>query len=84
MRKIYQKIILYSLILKELTIPDVAKTVVWSGESLCVSIKKEYYLIDYPTGKTKSLLSHENTETPLTLLLPDQQILLQKESIPLL
>lgn len=66
---------------KELTLPDVAKTAVWCGESLCIAIKKEYTLISYTSGTTKFLLPLENTERPLTLPLPDQQVLLQRESI---
>jgi hypothetical protein len=30
---------------EELGIPDVAKTVAWAGDSLCVGFKREYYLI---------------------------------------
>lgn len=30
---------------EELGIPDVAKTVAWVGDSLCVGFKKDYYLI---------------------------------------
>ena len=30
---------------EDLGVPDVAKTVAWSGDSLCVGFKKDYYLI---------------------------------------
>ena len=30
---------------EELGIPDVAKTVAWAGDSLCVGFKRDYYLI---------------------------------------
>lgn len=30
---------------EELGIPEVAKTVGWAGDSLCVGFKKDYYLI---------------------------------------
>ena len=30
---------------EELGIPDVAKTVAWAGDSLCVGFRREYYLI---------------------------------------
>jgi hypothetical protein len=65
---------------KELTLPDVAKAVAWCGESLCVAIKKEYNLVPYNSGAPKFLLPLENTERPLTLSLPDQQVLLQRET----
>lgn len=30
---------------EELGIPDVAKTVAWAGDSVCVGFRKDYYLI---------------------------------------
>ena len=30
---------------EDLGIPEVAKTVAWAGDSLCVGFKKDYYLI---------------------------------------
>ena len=30
---------------EDLGVPDVAKTVAWSGDSICVGFKKDYYLI---------------------------------------
>ena len=30
---------------EDLGIPDVAKTVAWAGDSLCVGFKRDYYLI---------------------------------------
>ena len=30
---------------EDLGVPDVAKTVAWSGDSLCVGFKRDYYLI---------------------------------------
>eukprot|EP01120_Amphizonella_sp_Union-15-10_P015169 TRINITY_DN7730_c0_g1_i1.p1 TRINITY_DN7730_c0_g1~~TRINITY_DN7730_c0_g1_i1.p1 ORF type:complete len:877 (+),score=183.62 TRINITY_DN7730_c0_g1_i1:97-2727(+) len=67
---------------KELSIPDQVKSLVWCGSySLCVGFKKEYNLIDIQTGGMVELFPVGKSGAPIATVLPDDQIVLGREHI---
>lgn len=66
---------------KELSLPDSAKTLVWCGDSLCIGFKREYTLINVKTGAMTELFPVGKTGNPLVTLLPNEQILLSRDSL---
>ncbi|KAK5578265.1 hypothetical protein RB653_003220 [Dictyostelium firmibasis] len=59
---------------KEIVLPEVALTVEWCKNSLCVGSKKEYAVVDVDSGLYKSLLPlDKNAPGPRTKLILDQE-----------
>mmetsp|Transcript_7714 Transcript_7714/g.10647 ORF Transcript_7714/g.10647 Transcript_7714/m.10647 type:complete len:888 (-) Transcript_7714:2-2665(-) len=66
--------------IRELALPDSAKTLVWCGDSVCVGFKKEYNLINVQTGAMTELFPTGRNQTPLACLIPGQQVLLDRDT----
>ncbi len=63
--------------------PDTAKSVVWCGDLLCIGFKKEYNLIHSQTGARTELFPTGKSGIPIATLLPNEQVLLGRDSIPI-
>jgi len=61
-------------------VPDVIKTVVFCGQSLCIGFKRRYSMLDIATG-TPNLLFETGKSDPLCTVLPDDQLLLGRDNI---
>ena len=64
----------------ELAIPDIARTLVWCGDSICIGFRREYNLIHVQTGAMTELFPTGKSGTPIATLLPNEQILLGRDS----
>lgn len=64
---------------KELAIPDVAKSLIWCGDSICIGFKREYNFIHVQTGAMSELFP-TGKGGPLSTHLPNEQILLSRDS----
>ncbi|XP_046859484.1 vam6/Vps39-like protein [Xenia sp. Carnegie-2017] len=66
---------------EELGIPDVAKTVAWAGDSVCVGFRKDYYLIKINTGSLKDLFTTGKNMEPSISVLKDGNLLLGRDEV---
>ncbi|XP_028393424.1 vam6/Vps39-like protein [Dendronephthya gigantea] len=66
---------------EELGIPDVAKTVAWAGDSLCVGFRREYYLIKIATGQLTELFATGKNLEPNISVLKDGSLTLGKDEV---
>ena len=66
---------------EELGIPDVAKTVAWAGDSLCVGFKRDYYLIKTTTGQLKDLFGTGKNLEPSISILKDGSLVLGRDEV---
>eukprot|EP00029_Vermamoeba_vermiformis_P006348 TRINITY_DN2461_c0_g1_i1.p1 TRINITY_DN2461_c0_g1~~TRINITY_DN2461_c0_g1_i1.p1 ORF type:complete len:890 (+),score=177.72 TRINITY_DN2461_c0_g1_i1:46-2715(+) len=66
--------------IKEFSVPDSVKSIVWCDQALCVGFKKEYNMINLSTGAMSELFS-VGKGTPMAVPLGDQQILLNRDQI---
>lgn len=66
---------------REVSVPDTAKLLMWAGTSLYAGIKKVYYQINLNTGDLIEVISNGKTGNLSACLLPHKQILLQKDQI---
>ncbi|XP_014671052.1 PREDICTED: vam6/Vps39-like protein [Priapulus caudatus] len=64
----------------DLGVPDVAKCMVWCGDSLCVGFKTEYFIIKTETGNLKDLFPMGKNEPRVTKL-EDKRLALGKDDM---
>ncbi|KAL9957718.1 hypothetical protein ACROYT_G034654 [Oculina patagonica] len=70
--------------LEDLLLPDVARSVVWSKESLCVGFKREYSLIKTSTGAATELFSTGRHLEPTIATLPSGELILCRDDISII
>ncbi|KAJ7340060.1 Vam6/Vps39-like protein [Desmophyllum pertusum] len=70
--------------LEDLLLPDIAKSVVWSKESLCVGFKREYSLIKTSTGAATELFSTGRHLEPTIATLPSGELILCRDDISII
>lgn len=70
--------------LEDLLLPDVAKSVVWSKDSLCVGFKREYSLIKTSTGAQTELFSTGRHLEPTITTLPSGELILCRDDISII
>ncbi|KAF3776274.1 Vam6/Vps39-like protein [Nymphaea thermarum] len=63
---------------KEFNVPDVIKSIIWCGENICLSIKKEYMIMNSTTGALSEVFPCGRIAAPLITPLPSEQLLLGK------
>lgn len=66
-----------------MNLPDSAKTVLWCGDSICVGYKKEYQIVHIRSGQISELFPTGKSEKPLSISLPNQQMLLVRDCMSL-
>ncbi|CAN6469973.1 unnamed protein product [Victoria cruziana] len=66
---------------KEFNVPDVIKSMIWCGENICLSIKKEYMIMNSTTGTLSEVFPCGRIAAPLVTPLPSEQLLLGKDNI---
>lgn len=66
---------------EDLGVPDVAKTVAWSGDSLCVGLRKDYYLIKIATGQLKDLITTGKNLEPTISVMKDGNLILGRDEV---
>lgn len=66
---------------EDLGVPDVAKTVAWSGDSLCVGFKRDYYLIKIATGQLKDLFGTGKNLEPSISVMKDGNLILGRDEV---
>lgn len=69
---------------EDLLLPDVARSVVWSKESLCVGFKREYSLIKTSTGAQTELFSTGRHLEPTIATLPSGELILCRDDISII
>jgi len=66
--------------LKELGLPDVAKTLAWAGDAaLCVGMRKEYSMVDTKSGALTELCPTGYVAHPVAVALGSDELLLHRE-----
>lgn len=65
---------------KPLDVPDVAKTVAFCGQSLCIGFKRKYNMLDIQSGQYQPLFETGKSD-PLCTVLPEDQLLLGRDSM---
>lgn len=69
---------------EDLLVPDAAKALVWSEDSLCVGFKKEYSLIKTGTGAATELFSTGRHLEPTIASLPSGELILCRDDISII
>lgn len=69
---------------EDLLVPDAAKALVWSKDSLCVGFKKEYSLIKTGTGAATELFSTGRHLEPTIASLPSGELILCRDDISII
>jgi hypothetical protein len=64
---------------KEHILPDVAKSMTWSGDCVCVGFKKQYILIHAKEVMSKHLFSGNNQQSTIAMTLPSKEVLVAKD-----
>lgn len=69
---------------EDLLLPDVARSVVWTKESLCVGFKREYSLIKTNTGTQTELFSTGRHLEPTIATLPSGELILCRDDMSII
>lgn len=65
---------------RNFSIPDVVKSMVWCGESLCLGIRREYIIVNVVNGTFIDVFPSGRVAPPLAVALSEHQLLLGKVS----
>ena len=65
--------------LKELAVPDKARSIVWCGDRLCVGFTKEYNMISMNSGIMTDIFPNKGLR-PIATKLPNNELLLCRDS----
>ncbi|KAH9313388.1 hypothetical protein KI387_028423 [Taxus chinensis] len=66
---------------KDLSVPDVVKSMAWCGESLCLGIRREYVIMNTVSGAFFEVFPCGRIAPPLVVSLPSGELLLGKDNI---
>ncbi|EFJ23179.1 hypothetical protein SELMODRAFT_442906 [Selaginella moellendorffii] len=66
---------------KEISIPDVVKSMVWCGDCVCLGVKREYVFVNAATGASTDIFPCGRSAPPLVVSLPRGELLLGKDNI---
>ncbi|GKU94529.1 hypothetical protein SLEP1_g8010 [Rubroshorea leprosula] len=66
---------------KDFGVPDTVKSMSWSGENICLAIRKEYVILNATNGALSEVFPSGKLASPLVVSLPSGELLLGKENI---
>ncbi|KAI3919464.1 hypothetical protein MKW98_030175 [Papaver atlanticum] len=66
---------------KDFGVPDVVKSMAWSGDNICLGIRREYVILNSTTGALTEVFQSGRTAPPLVVSLPSGELLLGKDNI---
>ncbi|TYH78811.1 hypothetical protein ES332_D03G015100v1 [Gossypium tomentosum] len=69
---------------KEFGVPDTVKSISWSGENICVGVRKDYMILNATNGALSEVFSSGKIAPPLVVPLPSGELILGKENIGVL
>lgn len=71
--------------MSSLPMPDVALSVAWCGDNVCVGFRKDYHLANPDTGDLKELTSGNTSrdKKPVVTSLPGKEVLVARENVGL-
>ncbi|KAA3457505.1 vam6/Vps39-like protein isoform X1 [Gossypium australe] len=69
---------------KEFGVPDTVKSISWSGENICVGVRKDYMILNATSGALSEVFSSGKIAPPLVVPLPSGELILGKENIGVL
>ncbi|RWR71922.1 vam6/Vps39-like protein [Cinnamomum micranthum f. kanehirae] len=71
----------WSVEVKEFSIPDMVKSIAWCGENICLGIRREYMILNSPSGVLSEVFPSGRVAPPLVVPLPSGELLLGKDNI---
>ncbi|MBA0643298.1 hypothetical protein Goklo_027607, partial [Gossypium klotzschianum] len=63
---------------KEFGVPDTVKSISWSGENICVGVRKDYMILNATNGALSEVFSSGKIAPPLVVPLPSGELILGK------
>ncbi|RZC64196.1 hypothetical protein C5167_025952 [Papaver somniferum] len=63
---------------KDFGVPDVVKSMAWSGDNICLGIRREYVILNSTTGALTEVFQSGRIAPPLVVSLPSGELLLGK------